>query len=886
MPVCDFGEKNFTWLLTALSHDSSPGPAAQASVFERCLREAADAARPALAHCVDHAVVGLQLAETQSMKAAERDEFGLAWRELLKHKDPWCERYPVDLLKAFNGAKPSAPEPRALRRAAAAPRPAAGADLFSLVDNAQVEEGIESSRLLQQILPAVSQSLAELDALMSSAQGLANVSPEFNPVRPQVYAQTLRALMASAPVNPALQTLWVKFMAEPMGRELRRVYEKLVNLLELAQIRAASYRVLPTPVAARVSSPATVNGTGVPQPGSAGASPVGFGYVSDEPVARVPSQYADLSNYAVKDALFQDFLAGGGSQSGHGLAPSYYATIEEELRALKAAPDSAPAPLQARAKSRAGDTDHDYHGTRSDPSRPLLPAGEVDADEEAAFDRPESASRIIDVLSQLSSQVWGVYGRARERALVRTQLKKDATHVGQVLGMEVVRQLVNQVAQDPRLLVPVREAIVALEPSLLRLAMVDSRFFSEENHPGRRLMERVAQRSFKYNSVGSPGFQAFFSSVTGAFNELNGLQIADARPFSDALGDLQATWDAQDREEKVQLGNMRQTMQLAEERQSQADQIAFDMSMRADLDHVPGVVLDFLFGPWALVMAHARLTDTRRQIDPGGYGSLVSDLLWSVKPQVTLKRPAQLIEMIPGMLAKLQEGLALLGQDPRETEAFFNTMEKLHRPVLRLRRVRSRRDAEESEAAPLEVTMADMPDMSDILPATPEQRKAKAAGQPWLAPHELDDAGFEETLVSGPAELGDDSDPQISLLPAGDDAGNDTPESVTDPASAGQVLAGLREGSWVDLHSKRRWLRAQLIWASTRGTLFMFVSHGGQPHSMTKRSCEKLIRQGLLRPVLTHGVVAQALGQLVREAAPVEAVDPDSDLQPQPQPLA
>ncbi|MBA4327138.1 MAG: hypothetical protein C0428_02825 [Polaromonas sp.] len=863
-----------------MSHNPPPGPAARASVFERCLQEAADAAQPALAHCIAHAVAGLQLAENQSMKAAERDEFGLAWRQLLSHKDGWCARYPVDLLQAFSSARPSAPDLRLSPRPLSAPRSGTGTDLFSLVDNAQVEEGIESSRLLQQVLPAVSQALAELDALMSSAQGLANVSPEFNPVRPQVYADILREMMATATVDPAIHTLWIKHMAEPMGRELKRVYEKLINLLELAQVRAASYRVLPTPASVRVSSPAPLGGAGATKAAGAPGSPVGIGYVSDEPLARVPSQYADLSNYAVKDALFQDFLVGGGNQAGHGLAPSYYATIEEELRALKATPDSAPAPLQAppqaRHAGRVSDEGHDYQGTRSDPTRPLLPAGEAELDEDAAFDTPESASRIIDVLSQLSSQVWGVYGRARERALVRTQLKKQATHVGQVLGMEVVRKLVNQVAQDPRLLVPVREAIVALEPSLLRLAMVDSRFFSEENHPGRRLMERVAQRSFKYNSDSSPGFQAFFSSVTEAFNALNALEIADARPFGDALGDLQAIWDAQDREEKAQRSNMRQTMQLAEERQSQADQIAFDMSMRADLDHVPGVVLDFLFGPWALVMAHARLTDTRRQIDPGGYGSLVSDLLWSVKPQVTLKRPAQLIEMIPRMLAKLHEGLASLGQDPRETEAFFNTMEKLHRPVLKLRRVRSRRDAVESEAAPLDVALADAPDMSDILPATPEQRKARAAGQPWLAPQELDDAGFEETLPSGPAELGDDSDPEISVLPVMEDDADSEPGPETDAVSAEQLLGGLREGSWVDLHSKRRWLRAQLIWASTRGTLFMFVSHGGQPHSMTKRSCEKLIRQGLLRPVQTHGVVAQALDQLVKEATPVEAGDSSS----------
>lgn len=655
----------------------------QSGVFERCLQEAADAAKPALAHCIGHAVAGLQLAETQSMKPAERDEFGLAWRELLKHKDDWCAQYPQNLLNAFRSAAPGtadllAPQPNVMP---ATKHSGMDADLFSLVDNAQVEQGIESSRLLQQVLPAVGQVLAELDALMSSAQGLVNVKPAYNPVRPEVYAHTLRNLMATAAVEPAIHALWVNHLAEPMGRELKRVYEKLINLLELAQVRAASYRVVPTPASAvrGTTSTASASKLGALTGGGAHASPVGVGYVSDEPLARSPSQYADLSNGDLRDVLFQDFLFHGGSAASHGLTPSYYATIEEELIALKATPDSAPAPLKASPRARQhGESSHDYHGTRSDPSRPTLPAGEADAD----ADTPENASRIIDVLSQLSSQVWGVYGRARERALVRTQLKKDATHVGQVLGMEVVRKLVNQVAQDPRLLVPVREAIVALEPSLLRLAMVDSRFFSEKNHPGRRLMERVAQRSFKYNSDASPEFAAFFTSVTEAFNALNVLDIADARPFGAALSSLQNLWDAQDRQEKAQRSSMRQTMQFAEERQSQADQIAFDMSMRADLDQVPGVVLDFLFGPWALVLAHARLTDTQRQIDPHGYGSLVSDLLWSVKPQVTLKRPAQLIDMIPGMLAKLHTGLASLGQNPRETEVFFSTMEKLHRPVL------------------------------------------------------------------------------------------------------------------------------------------------------------------------------------------------------------
>lgn len=42
----------------------------------------------------------------------------------------------------------------------------------------------------------------------------------------------------------------------------------------------------------------------------------------------------------------------------------------------------------------------------------------------------------------------------------------------------------------------------------------------------------------------------------------------------------------------------------------------------------------------------------------------------------------------------------------------------------------------------------------------------------------------------------------------------------------------------------------------------MFVSHGGRPHSMTARSCAKLIADNLLRTVETHQVVAQAQDDL------------------------
>ena len=814
--------------------------ASQPDVLESCLREAAQAARPALEHCIEDAVAALEVAETQSSNVAERDALATAWRQLLKNKAAWSARYPADLRAVFKANVAAAPAQPVAATGKSTPA-FLSADSFSLLDDADVSRQIESARLLQQVLALVEQPLAELNSLISSVQGLPNVRPELNPLRPEAFAQTLRALVGSSAAPPDIAALWLSYLADPLGRELHRLYERLVNQLELANVKGVRYRVLPTPAVVAsgrsISAASESSGAGIGnRDGNTG------GYVSDEPM--VPSQYADLSNGDIRDGLFQDFLSDVDVHAQHGLAPAYYATIEEELRALKAASDSALAPLSGSGGAPPPDGQ----------SGPAI----------------DDAQRLVDERSQLSQQVWGAYGRPRERAIVRTQLKKEARRVGQVLGLEVVRKLLNQLGQDPRLLVPVRQAIVALEPALLRLAMVDPHFFSDDGHAGRQLMERVAQRSFKYNDPASAGFLAFFEPVAQAFNQLNGLVIADARPFDSALATLESGWDAQDQREAGNRGKVLQSLRFAEARQTQADEIAADLSTRSDLEKVPGPVLDFLLGPWALAMAHARLTDTRHQLDPQGFGSVVPDLLWSVKRDVTLQRPAKLIEMIPSLLGKLHAGLALLGHDPRESQAFFDDLMKLHQPVLKLRRVKSQRDAQESGALPLE------PPAPEEFPATPGQREAKAAAHPWLGREELAAAGFEDTLPTAQGELAplEEEREDGTLLATSvadsatglDEADQAAPALATAAAAArsaaSQLLLSLRMGQWVDLYSRHHWLRAQLVWANSKGTLFMFVSHGGQPHSMTRRSCERLIRARLLRPVEMHGVVAQALDRL------------------------
>jgi hypothetical protein len=790
--------------------------APQSAALQQCFDEVADSAPMALERCLSHVVTALQDAEIKSTHAGERSELQDAWRELLQHQAAWCKRYPDELRAAFVADKAKEP--------AAAPPGRTPRLELSLVDESTIDGAIESSRLVRHVMPLVEQPVSELDALVSSAMGLETIRPELNPVRPEVFAQSLRALIDRTQVKPATGSLWMKHMAEPLGQELQQLYGRLVVQLKDANVQAAGYRLTQTAAAPVRAQAAGADPAKLPPAGAA----------TEPAAAGLPSAFASLSSRQISHALLRDFMAhGAGAHATQVLPPSYYAEVDRELQRLQA----------------------EAQGQRDVAPEPPLPASYREL---APVDRPQ---RVVGVQSRLNSEVWGDYAHSHERSLVRTRLRKDATQVAQVLGLELVRKVVNQIAQDPRLLSPVREGIVALEPSLLRLAMVDPRFFTEEQHPGRQLMERVAQRSFKYNDEFSTEFAAFFNTVGRCFNALNKADIRSAQPFEQVLARLEAVWAEQDRFESDPREQALAAMRFAERRQAEADQIAWELSARPDLEAVPSVVQDFLFGPWALVLAHARLTDGANRIDPQGYLSVISDLLWSVKPEVTLRQPALLFERLPPLLAKLRTGLALVGHEPEANESFFQELMQLHRPVLKLRRAKSRRDARESGHAPLTAV-----DVGRIRVEDADAGEKQAAeSQPWMNADELGALGFQETLPTDMAQLWAQEEasrpaPRQAAAPAAKAPARAAPE-----VDAGAVLANFREGDWIDLYSKRKWLRAQLIWASTKGTLFMFVSHGGQPHSMTKRICERLIRERFLRPVRMHGVVAQALDAVGRD---------------------
>lgn len=474
----------------------------------------------------------------------------------------------------------------------------------------------------------------------------------------------------------------------------------------------------------------------------------------------------------------------------------------------------------------------------------------ANADRTEVGQGPE-ASGAPGVSSHLDRDLWGPWSNPATRAIHLLTLKAGSESFEQVVALDVVRGLVGRLAGDPLLLRPVGEAIVGLEPALLRLALEQPRFITQPTHPARRLLDAVLHRAVEHNDIANPTFNSFFQPVLQAFQSLNALPRAGTGEFSRALDQLSTAWRASDEAWQAQQAQRLQAIRLADERQALADRITLELSQLPEMAEAPGFVVSFLCGWWATVLASARLSPSPEGLDPQVCQRVVASLLWSTQPSVLEHEAESVRTALPELIGNLRQGLAAIGKTDDETRPFFDALMEWHQPLMVPRQDEA--VASSIPSGPVETaTDAGPPTEPMIERDTPaEDGTGYRPDGPWLGRGELESVGVEEARFTDFAELGALRSRESPQLPPG---------SELDDASVQAVLAELRPGIWVDLQSQGEWLRAQLVWSNPAATLFMFNSAGGRTHSMSRRSCIKLIQARRLSPVPVAPDIQLAMG--------------------------
>jgi hypothetical protein len=411
--------------------------------------------------------------------------------------------------------------------------------------------------------------------------------------------------------------------------------------------------------------------------------------------------------------------------------------------------------------------------------------------------------------------------------VVRKTLLENCTDGNQSLRLEVVVLMVDNLVHDTRLLEPVRRVIGNFEPALLRLVLVDARFFSDLNHPARKLLSELTQRGLAFGAVDAADFKAFLMSLYRFVLPLAKQPIESAEPFKLALHKLLAFWQTSENDavKSSPMASAVQALQEAEARNLLAEKMVAGMDQLPQLQMVPASVAEFLCGPWAQVMAFAELKDSAQSDDPGQYKELVNALLWSAQPDLTRANVTKLTKLVPRLLSKLREGLTLIDYPSVKTSAFFDVLMKVHQQAFK----------PQSSAQPV------------ALPSGGLAASLLGNQSHWVAPTEAKASGFMDWT----------------------DETNSVATQSQPGKAAAEPLAPMLEptvGIWIELLVKGLWQRTQLTWISPQRTMYLFTSVQGQTQSMSRRSLEKMLASGSLRVLSEQSMVDAALDAVVQKA--------------------
>ncbi|UTW06721.1 DUF1631 domain-containing protein [Pseudomonas benzenivorans] len=395
---------------------------------------------------------------------------------------------------------------------------------------------------------------------------------------------------------------------------------------------------------------------------------------------------------------------------------------------------------------------------------------------------------------------------------VRDQLGQLLTRASAKTGKarvvgEVDEDVINLVAMlfefilDDRTLPDSLKALIGrMQIPMLKVAVLDKTFFGRGSHPARRLLNEIASAALGWSEQDDARRDSLFQKIEQVVQRLLNDFVDDPAIFSELLADFLAfTGDERRRSELLE-----QRTRDAEEGSAKAElarrQVEQALNERLLGKTLPEVVVRLLREAWSKVLM---LTCLKHGVDsPQWQAALATmdDLVWSVAPHEDPEARLRLLELVPGLLKALREGMASAAFDPFSTGEFFSQLEALHvQAFQRFKRpLAEAPEVDETQRAALAEAGIELP----LLELPPDE---EAAAAPMVEV-------VEEIVLLAPGERRA-AEPEVNLP--------DDDESL-------QQVDNLRVGSWVEFQEDdEHKLRCKLAAVIKPTGKYIFVNRTG-----------------------------------------------------------
>lgn len=464
------------------------------------------------------------------------------------------------------------------------------------------------------------------------------------------------------------------------------------------------------------------------------------------------------------------------------------------------------------------------------------------------------------------------------RELKNTNL---AASLGSVDAMtiDIVAMLFDFIFEDKQVPDPIKALIGRLQIPVLKAAMLDQAFFSKKSHPTRRLLNALADAATGWEEAithDSP----LYLKVDQIVQRVNDEFEDNLAVFERALDDFERFIEEQEHvsdalvEVSIDMLQAREREQIKEEDAQQAAESA--VAARAADSEVPEAVRLFLCQEWIKPLRAAYLTGGTESAAWLESLGLMDDLIWSVRPKLTRESRQYMVKTLPGLLRRLQEGMARAEIPTSVREQFMSRLVHCHAAavkagftVLSEPPVVAETSWDEAVRAHPQSVPSEANETAVVLPfVRPEVKdKNEVKLEIFRAAEQDKNLEVEEITIASVGWIEKD---ELHADDTGLEAEELAQENLLDEAAAKHLVAELKPGTWVEFrHTGEETMQAKLKWISPLKSAYLFTDRQGKrAATMPQAKLEAAFRIGSARilddlPLLDRAVdnVIEALKQ-------------------------
>lgn len=255
-------------------------------------------------------------------------------------------------------------------------------------------------------------------------------------------------------------------------------------------------------------------------------------------------------------------------------------------------------------------------------------------------------------------------GAVRERS---AEFKKKAETDSEKAIIEVVALMFQSILSEDRIPSAVRVWFARLQVPVLRVALAEPEFFSNINHPARKLIDRMGAVALGFDSASITG-SALETEVRRIVQVIEQYPETGRRVFQ-LVHDEFEKFLAKHLTEKQSTSQLVSVAQQVEQRETLA--IKYTIELRTMLNDMPvrDEVREFLFKTWAEVLALSAVRHGAQHAETVSFKRTAADLVWASSAKPNRTERAQVIQALPDILHRLREGLAMVGVEGEAQDA-------------------------------------------------------------------------------------------------------------------------------------------------------------------------------------------------------------------------